>query len=173
MTHYEGHGVKAVKYSALDYLLKPVDDLELVKAVKKHREKQNRKLSSEQLEVLFQNMNNQEEQRIALATKERIELVYPRDIIYCQADNNYTSVVLVEGKPRLLSKPLKEFDEILQGHNFFRSHQSYLVNMKHVTEYYRKEGGSLIMSNGKHVPIARSKRDELMHILSRVSRGLQ
>lgn len=163
-TAYDEYGIKAIKYSALDYLLKPVQEEELKTAISKHLEKHNRYLVPAQLETLLQNMSGEkkEERRIALATKESIELVYPKDIILCQADNNYTYIYIEGRRKKLISKTLKEFEEILTEHHFFRTHQSYLINTKHVTEYLRKDGGYLVMSNDMKVPVSRSKKEDLM-----------
>ncbi len=163
-TAYDEYGIKAIKYSALDYLLKPIQEDELRAAVDKHRNKSDHGLLPAQLEVLLQSMQREkkDDRRIALATKESIELVYPRDIVLCQSDNNYTYVFIQGRKKKLISKTLKEFEEILLDHNFFRSHQSYLINVQHMTEYRRQDGGYLIMSNDMKVPVARSKKEDLM-----------
>lgn len=163
-TAYDAYAIKAIKYSALDYLLKPVQEDELKAAVAKHQGKNNHQLLSPQLEVLLQNMNkeNLEKRRIALATKESIELVYPKDIVLCKSENNYTYVYIEGKKKKLISKTLKDFEEILQDHSFFRTHQSYLINTQHIMEYVRKEGGYILMSNEIQVPVSRNKKEELM-----------
>lgn len=166
-TAYDEYGIKAIKYSALDYLLKPVQEEELKEAVEKHQQKSSPQLLPAQLEILLQNMGNEnrDNQRIALATKESIELVYPKDIVLCQADNNYTIIYIQGRRKKIISKTLKEFAEILEEHNFFRTHQSYLINPKHVMEFMRKDGGYLIMSNDMKVPVSRNKKEELMRVL--------
>ncbi|MEM9720416.1 MAG: LytTR family DNA-binding domain-containing protein [Bacteroidota bacterium] len=163
-TAYHEYGIKAIKYSALDYLLKPVQVEELQTAISKHIEKKSRFIVPAQLEVLLQNMGREhkDSQRIALATKESIELVYPRDIVLCQSDNNYTFVYFQDRRKKLISKTLKDFEEILLEHDFLRVHQSFLINTQHVVEYLRKDGGYIIMRNDMKVPVARRKKDELM-----------
>ena len=101
---------------------------------------------------------------MALATKESIELVAPKDIILCKADNNYTVVFINGRKKKLISKTLKDFEEILEDYSFFRSHQSYLINIDHMVEYMRQDGGYIIMSNDLKVPVSRSKKEELMRL---------
>ncbi|MEM8528692.1 MAG: LytTR family DNA-binding domain-containing protein [Bacteroidota bacterium] len=167
VTAYDEYGIKAIKYSALDYLLKPVQEEDLKIALEKVAKKKKQGLLPAQLEVLLQNMNamQKESRRIALATKESIELVHPKDIVLCQADNNYTMVFMQGRKKKLISKTLKEFEETLEDHHFFRTHQSYLINLNHIQEYIRKDGGYMVMSNQMKVPIARSKKEELMKFL--------
>lgn len=165
-TAYDEYGIKAIKYSALDYLLKPIQEEELIKAIEKYQSRQNRSVLPAQLEVLFQSLKKEkvESRRIALATKESIELVYPKNIVLCQADNNYTIVFIQGRKKKLISKTLKDFEEILEEHHFFRSHQSYLINIDHMAEYVRQDGGYLIMSNDMKVPVSRNKKEALMKL---------
>ncbi|GJM33838.1 MAG: DNA-binding response regulator [Saprospiraceae bacterium] len=166
-TAYDEYGIKAIKYSALDYLLKPVQEEELQAAIAKYKHKIKRKILPVQLEALLQNMSkeNKENRRIALATKESIELVYPKDIILCKADNNYTHIFIKGKRKKLISKTLKDFEELLEEHNFFRTHQSFLINIHHVLEFMRKDGGYIIMSNDMKVPISRSKKESFMNMM--------
>jgi two-component system LytT family response regulator len=163
-TAYDEFGIKAIKFSALDYLLKPVQPQELQRAIEKHKANASNKISSEQLRVLFSNVEREDKTpaRIALATKERIEFVEPREMIACESDSNYTLVYLTEDRKRLISRTLKDFEELLTEHNFFRTHHSHLVNLNHVKEFVRKEGGYLVMSNGMIVPVSRSRREVLL-----------
>lgn len=164
-TAYDEFGIQAIKFSALDYLLKPVQNQELKKAVEKHRSKINHQIPEKQLEVLFKNIRDEEQgkpTKIGLATKESIEFVEIEDILFCISDSNYTTVHLADGRKKLISRTLKEFEEILTPFQFFRPHHSYLVNLKHVKEYIRTEGGYLIMANKTSVPVSRNKKDELL-----------
>ena len=164
-TAYDEYGIRAIKYSALDYLLKPVAVEELVKAVQKCLDKKHQSITPQQLEVLFNSLKQEHDvnQKIALSTKESIELVKPTDIIYCESDNNYTMVYLQDRK-KMISKTLKEFEELLVPHNFFRTHQSFLVNIDHIREYKRQDGGYLVMSNLKNVPVSRNKREGVLKL---------
>ena len=164
-TAYDEYGIRAIKYSALDYLLKPVQEEELIEAITKFKRKQNRKIIPQQLEVLFQSLQqeNSKNQKIALSTKESIELVHPSEIILCESDNNYT-MVFMKNRKKFISKTLKEFEELLSPFNFFRSHQSYLINIDQMVEYKRQDGGQLIMSNGMSVPVSRSKKEALLKL---------
>ena len=165
-TAYDEYGIKAIKFSALDYLLKPVQEEELKKAVEKFKQKKHHFVSPAQLDVLLQSLKVQkpERKRIALATKESIELIYTDNIILCQSDNNYTMVYIEGRRKKLISKTLKEFEEILEEYNFFRSHQSYLINLDHMVEYMRQDGGYIIMDNDMKVPVSRSRKEELMKL---------
>lgn len=164
-TAYDEFGIRAIKFSALDYLLKPVQTQELKEAVEKFTEKKSHNLSSTQLEVLFSNIKEEKRGRpgkIALATKESIEFVFPEDIIACSSDSNYTMVYLKGGRKKLISRTLKDFEELLSDFSFFRAHHSHLVNLHHVKEFIRADGGYLIMTNNMHLPVSRSKREDLL-----------
>ncbi len=164
-TAYDEYGIRAIKYSALDYLLKPIEIEELVAAVQKCQDKKHQSITPEQLEVLFSSLKREPDsnQKIALSTKESIELVRPQDIILCESDNNYTTVFL-DGRKKLISKTLKEFEELLVPHNFFRTHQSFLVNIDHIREYVRQDGGYILMSNKMHVPVSRNKKEGVLNL---------
>lgn len=164
-TAYDEYGIRAIKYSALDYLLKPVETEELSLAVEKFKKKQSPAILPQQLEVLFNSLKRGQSssQKIALSTKESIELVRPQDIILCESDNNYTMVFL-NGRKKLISKTLKEFEDLLVPHNFYRSHQSYLINIDHIKEYVRQDGGYIKMSNEMSVPVSRNKKEGLLKL---------
>ena len=164
-TAYDEYGIRAIKYSALDYLLKPVETEELSQAVEKFERKQSPAILPQQLEVLFDSLRRDQNsnQKIALSTKESIELVRPQDIILCESDNNYTMVFL-QGRKKLISKTLKEFEELLVPHHFYRSHQSYLINIDHIKEYIRQDGGYIKMSNDMSVPVSRNKKEGLLKL---------
>lgn len=164
-TAYDEFGVRAIKFSALDYLLKPVQIDELKLAIEKHMEKANAQLTSTQLKVLFSNIREEKQGRpgkIALATKESIEFVFPEEIIACSSDSNYTMVYLDSGRKKLISRTLKDIEELLSDHQFFRAHHSHLVNLRHVKEFIRNDGGYLIMSNQMTLPVSRSRREDLL-----------
>ena len=144
-TAYDNFGIQAVKFSALDYLLKPVQNKELKEAIEKHLKKTNQKIPAEQIDSLLANVKENAKGtrgRIALASKESIEFVDPNDIISCEANSNYTNVYLHQGKKRVISKTLKEFEEMLTPFGFFRAHNSHLVNLEdvNVTPYNYNQG---------------------------------
>lgn len=166
-TAYDQYAVQAFRYSAVDYLLKPIVPEDLVNAMARleHRSRGNR----EQMQVLEQNMQSVRNQQVP----DRITLPHTRgylfqkvaDIIYCEAHNTYTKF-FVEGKdPLLISKALGDVEEMLGGGPFFRTHRQYLVNIQKITELLRTDGGFLLMSNGQEIPIVRNRRQELLDMM--------
>lgn len=163
-TAYDQFAIRAFKYSALDYLLKPVDPDDLKAAIARIQQKQTVP-SKEQFELLLQSVRQQQKatpQRIALTTGDGMIFVPTSDIIYCEAESNYTSVVLAGGKKILVSRVLKDMDEVLSGPDFFRVHSSFLVNLNRIKKLVRGEGGYIIMDNDATVSISRSRRQEFM-----------
>lgn len=166
-TAYDQFGIQAVKASALDYLLKPIQIKELREAIEKYLRVRtgNPKLRSEQIKGLLDNVGAEQEGRlgkVALATRESIEFVEPQDIVVCSSDSNYTTIYLQDGRKKLLSKTLKEFEEMLLPFNFFRPHHSFLVNLERVKEYIRTDGGYLIMNNQMKIPVSKSRKEDLL-----------
>ena len=165
-TAYDNYGIQAVKFSALDYLLKPVRNKELTEAVDRHMKKSVARDPRIQIESLLKNLHAENQTgrpaKITLATKESLELVDPAEIIYCESDSNYTMVFLQDGRKKLISRTLGEFEEMLEPFHFCRSHNSYLVNMDAVREYVKTEGGYLILKNGKQIPVSKTKRERLL-----------
>lgn len=170
-TAYDEFGIQAIKFSALDYLLKPVQVHELEKAVQKHILKnKNIGINQQQIDLLLKNITLEQSGLpglIALATKESIEFVHPDEIVACASDSNYTMIHFVDGRKKMIAKTLKEFDLMLSKYHFFRSHHSYLVNLGQVKEYVRTDGGYLIMRNKMTIPISRGKREEFLKILEK------
>ena len=169
ITAYDNFGIQAVKFSALDYLLKPVQNKELKEAIDKHLKKTQQKIPSEQIDLLLNNVQAERKGkrgRIALASKESIEFVDPNDIIVCEANSNYTNIYLVEGRKRVISKTLKDFEEMLLQFDFFRPHNSHLINLGRVKEFIRGDGGYLVMENKMKIPVSKNRKEELMQLLS-------
>ncbi len=160
-TAYNKFAIKAFRYSALNYLLKPVDPDDLKVTIKKIEDK---KAAPEkaQLDLLLQNIKNisQPVQRIALTTNDGMIFVETKDIMYCQAESNYTNVVLANKGKMLVAKTLKDIDETLSGKDFFRVHNSFLININHIKKFVRGDGGYVIMNDGTQVTISRSRREE-------------
>ena len=169
ITAYDNFGIQAVKFSALDYLLKPVQNKELKEAIDKHLKKSRQKIPSEQIDLLLNNVQAERKGkrgRIALASKESIEFVDPNDIIVCEANSNYTNIYLVEGRRRVISKTLKDFEEMLLQFDFFRPHNSHLINLGRVKEFIRGDGGYIVMENKMKIPVSKNRKEELMQLLS-------
>jgi two-component system LytT family response regulator len=168
-TAYDNFGIQAVKFSALDYLLKPVQNKELKDAIEKHLKKTQHKIPAEQIDALLTNVQAEKKGkrgRVALASKESIEFVDPQDIVVCEANSNYTNVYLVEGRKRVISKTLKEFEDLLTPFDFFRPHNSHLVNLSRVREFIRGDGGYLVMENKMKIPVSKNRRERLLDLLS-------
>lgn len=166
-TAYDQYAVKAFKFNALDYLLKPVDKDELILAVKKAQ--QAASPSSSLLETVQYLKNNPIPERIALPVGKELLLVEVADIQYFESDGSYVSVFLHgQNKPVILSKSLREFEELLNNPAFFRAHNSYLINLKHVKKIVLTGGGEIVMGNGRSLPVARNKKAELMGLIVKV-----
>lgn len=168
-TAYDQFALKAFKYSALNYLLKPVDPDDLI-ATMSRIEKIKTVPTREQFELLIQNMKPTEKvtpQRIALTHNDGLIFVRTSDILYCEAESNYTCVHLADGKKIVVSKVLKDLDEALSGPDFFRVHGSYLVNLNHIKRFVRGEGGYLVMDNDTTISVSRSRRQEFIELFSK------
>lgn len=161
VTAYDQYALKAIKFSALDYLLKPVEPQQLIDAVLKVKDSDSDfGMISKQISTLFRNKNGFE--RITLPTFEGIRFIVLKDIIRCEADNNYTNFFLSSGEKVLVTRTLKEYDEALSGLDFIRVHQSHLVNSKYIDRYIKGEGGSVIMTDGSHVEVSRRRKEEFL-----------
>lgn len=159
ITAHEEFAIKAIKFSALDYLLKPVDTAELKAALEKALSTIDEKKESSQFDALQKNIQPTEKRRLVLKTQESVHVVELDQIIRCEADRNYTSFFLKDGKKILVSKTLKEYETLLSAHNFLRVQQSHLVNIDFVDRYDKKNGGAVVMKDGSEVPLSPAKRD--------------
>jgi len=162
VTAYDRYGIQAVKFSAIDYLLKPVNTQELVHAVNRVLTIQNRKKQNLQLEnliALLQQQQHKEEHRIALPTTKETRFIKPSQVVRCESSNNYTTFYLSDGEKILVSKPIYEFEELLQDYGFIRSHQSHLVNKKYIRSWVKEDGGYLLLEDKTQVPVSKQKRD--------------
>jgi two-component system, LytTR family, response regulator len=162
-TSYDQYAIKAIRFSALDYLLKPVDREELQIAVRRAAQRLQSPLP-QQFEILLQKLLHPAAQvsRIALPTMEGLQLIPIDSIISCTSSSNYTILSLKENQKLVVSRTLKEIEEMLDEHTFLRVHHSYLVNLNEIRKYIKGEGGSLIMSDGSSVDVSRSKKEQLM-----------
>ena len=166
-TAYEHYALKAFKYSAIDYLLKPVDKEELITAVQKAVQTHKSKSSAQQRDILLDYVNpvKSSKEKVALPTADGIVFINIQDIVFCESEGNYTKVYMFKGKISTYTKPLKDIEELLQHSSFYRIHHSYLINLKQVEQYIRSDGGSIKMSNGKQLPISRQKKEEVLEAL--------
>ena len=163
-TAYDEFAIQAFKVSAMDYLLKPIDPEELVAAVGKVEEKRRQSVSKEHVEMLLTNMRGGSDgfTKIALPSSEGLDFINVKDILHCEADGNYTTVNTTSGDRYIISRTLKEFEEMLASPDFFRTHQSHLVNLNHIKKYIRGSGGELVLQDGTHVQVARARKELLM-----------
>ena len=159
ITAHEEYAIKAIKFSALDYLLKPVDLSELKASLEKAINTVDDKSEHEQFDVLQNNMKPNEKKRLVLKTQESVHVVELDQIIRCESDRNYTSFYLLGNKRILVSKTLKEYEMLLSGHNFLRVQQSHLVNLNYIDRYDKKNGGAVVMKDGSEVPLSPAKRE--------------
>jgi len=166
VTAYDRYGIQAIKFSALDYLLKPVNIQEFLAAVEKAQLKISSKKESGNIQNLLKYLKGGKEvPKIALPTLKEIMYVKVSDIVRCEAENNYTNFHLVTGEQVLVCKTLKDFSELLKPHNFLRSHQSHLVNIDCVKSLLKEDGGVLLLTNADKIPISRQNRDMVKEAL--------
>ena len=162
-TSYDQYAIKAIRFSALDYLLKPIDQDDLRKAVQKVINNRNHD-SEQQIKILLQKINHPAiaVNKIAIPTMEGLQMIFVESIISCAADRNYTVIMLKNGQKIIASRTLKELEEMLEDYSFTRVHHSYLVNLNEVDKYIKGEGGYLLMSNGTNIDVSRSRKEFLL-----------
>lgn len=166
ITAHEEFAIKAIKFSALDYILKPVDPEELRAALERALQTMNEPKEEEhQFEALQHNIQPNQKRRLVLKTQESVHVVELDHIIRCEADRNYTSFYLTGGKKILVSRTLKDYETLLTGHNFLRVQQSHLINLNFVDRYDKGNGGAVVMKDGSEVPLSPAKREIFFQIL--------
>lgn len=169
-TAFEKYAVKAIKFSSLDYLLKPIALDELQKSIEKARVKMDTNVYRQQLDTLLQSLSREsnKQEKICLATTAGMEFIPIDDIVLCKADGSYTSFVLKSKNSLLVSKHLKEYENLLADQLFMRVHNSYLINLREVKKYIKSDGGYIIMSNDMHVSLSPRKKDDLIEAMRRL-----
>ena len=167
ITAHEQYAIKAFRFSALDFLLKPVDPDELQKVIQKIKAEIEKNDSSSHIDLLLENIRKKVDnfKRIALSTSDGIHLFDVSDIIRCESEDNYTKFFIKNSKPILISKTLKEYEELLTEHGFERIHQSHLINLNYLKSYIKKDGGYVVMADDSHLPISQRKKERLNEIL--------
>jgi two-component system LytT family response regulator len=168
VTAFDKYAIKAIKFSALDYLLKPVDVEELISAVQKIKAKQKNKTAH--FKSLLRNIkyNSENFSRLAIPSNNEIILQKTADIVYCEADGNYTTLHLADDKKITVSKTLKEFENILPETDFCRIHHATLVNLAHITKYVKGEGGYVMVTGRRHLDVSRRKKENLLQALANI-----
>lgn len=167
ITGHEDYAIRAFRFSAIDYLLKPLDPTELTEAVRKAEEALNKEVFELKLNTLFSNLERPKNlQKLVLKTAEKIYSVNVQDIVHCEAEKNYTTFHFINAPKLVVSTTLKEYDTMLKPFNFFRVHQSHLINLAFFDHYVKADGGNIIvMKNNSKVPLATRKKEEFLAVI--------
>lgn len=165
VTAFNQYAIKAFRYSAIDYLLKPINPEELIQAVAKLSDDGRLNQIEQKLEALLS--NNTSSQKIAIPSMEGIRLEEVENISYCESDNYYTIIHLLSGEKIIVSKTLKEYDKILSQDGFVRIHQKFLVKVSEIKNYSKSDGGFVTLNDGTHLTVSRRKKDELIKLLTK------
>jgi two-component system LytT family response regulator len=171
ITAFDQYAIKAFRFSAIDYLLKPLDPDDLVKAVEKAED-----IILKDFDIQLKNLkehlipDNKSIKKIIIKTFDNIHLVPVNEIIYFESDGNYVNVYLADQSKIMVSALLKEYEDLLNKNGFFRVHRSYLINMKYIRSFEKAEGGTVILENHVKIPVASRKRDELLEMFEILTR---
>lgn len=167
ITGYDTYALKAIKFSALDYILKPVNEIEFQQAIQ-HAIDEINESENQQLQtgVLFESLQNENQgKKLVLKTMDSLHIVDADDILFCRSDNSYTTFHLADNEKIMVSRSIREYEELLSGHGFFRPHQSFLVNLNHVKKIDKSDGGFIIMKNKKEIPVSIRQKKRLIQML--------
>jgi two-component system LytT family response regulator len=169
ITAFNHYAIKAIKFSAVDYILKPINISEFIEAVKRviHKRTTNSIMGKENFEALLENIRSAHPTRLVIHTADGREFLNPKDLIRIEADRSYSWFHINNRHKILVSRHLKEFQDLLNDRNFFRPHNSHLINLDFVKKYVRHEGGYIEMSDGSQVPISRSRKDLFLAQMSK------
>jgi two-component system, LytTR family, response regulator len=170
-TAYSEYAIKAFKFSAIDYLLKPIDIQELTNALEKVKKERNNNITN-RLQELVKNLrvNSSDGYKLALPTGDGLIFVKVSEILYCEASSNYTEITLADNKKYLVSRTLKEYEDILTDQNFYRIHHSYLINLDGIKKYVRGDGGYVVMTNDQALDVSKRKKEGF---LERIGAGMK
>jgi len=165
-TAYDHYAIKAIKYAAFDYLLKPVDIEELRLAVERVQHQSSQSHTVKKLEALEQNLNGKPQlNKIAIPTLDGLLFFNIHDIIHLEAQSNYTAIHFINHPRLLASRTLKDFEELLPTDIFFRTHHSHLINLNYIKRYIKGDGGQIEMQDGSFATVARRKKDEFLKVI--------
>lgn len=159
-TAYSEYALKAFRFSAIDYLLKPIDIEDLKKSIGKVETRLNRPII-ERMQELFQNLRNESNGilKIALPTSDGLVFVDIKEILYCEASSNYTTITLQDNVKYVISRTLKEYEDLLKEYSFFRIHNSHIINLNAIKKYVRGEGGYVVMSNNQSLDVSKRRKE--------------
>ncbi len=163
VTAHNSYAIQAFHFSAVDYLLKPVDEELLVEAVKRAERRIEEKTSGQHIETLMHNIGQKDsphKMKLCIPSVKGFQVIDIQDIIYCEASSNYTNIHFTNRPFICASRPIHEYEELLEDSSFARIHKSYVINLEHVKEYMRGEGGSILLSNGKELEVSRRKKED-------------
>lgn len=167
-TALDTYGIKAIKFSALDYLLKPIDPDELVDAVNKLKKGPVKDSINESINLLLENIKEiqPDSKRIALSSADKVRMVYVKNIVRCESQGSYTIFYLNNKEEIVTTKNLKEYEHLLDEFSFVRVHHSHLINFNYLKEYIKKDGGYAVMTDGSNVPVSFRKRNNLLDMIT-------
>lgn len=171
-TAYDQYALKAIKCSALDYLLKPIVPEDLITAVSKYKNTKKDAFSDKRIDYLLENINAPDEEQfktITFNTNSEIIKVAILDIIRCEADNCYTTFYIKDNRKLIISKTLKEYEDLLGETHFLRVHKSHLININYIDSFNKADNGFVVLKTGDNIPVSRRKRDKIIEILKKFS----
>ena len=164
VTAFDNYAIQALNYSAAYYILKPVSIDELISSVEKIKRKKEKNQTENHTKILLENINtaNIQQQKIVLPLQDGFEVVSVKDIIHCNAHDNFTDFYFIEKSKMMICRTLKFYEELLSDSGFIRVHKSHLINLNHVVKYTKGKGGQLTMTNGSVIDVSPNKKEELM-----------
>ncbi len=171
-TAYDQYAIKAFQYSALNYLLKPIDELELTACLERWLDKKQKTLQADQFSFMLEMLKNSAklQTRVALPTTDGLEFIEIAKIIRCQAESNYTHIFLQNNISFLICRTLKDVDSILRPNGFLRIHQSHLVNPQHLKRFVRSDGGYVVMSDDVQLSISKANKQQVLEVVNAIDR---
>jgi two-component system LytT family response regulator len=170
ITAFNHYAIKAIKFSAVDYILKPININEFVEAVKKvETARQKNRSSNSSINALLENIRSAMPSKLAIPTSDGMEYLNTNEIVRVEADRSYSWFYLTDKRKYLVSRNLKEYQELLGDRNFFRTHNSHLINLEFVKKFVRQEGGYVLMTDGSNVPISRSKKELFLEQMAKLA----
>lgn len=171
-TAYNQFALKAFKFAALDYLLKPIDADDLAASVQRYEKKSLHSNVKQQFEMLMQQYKQPGvlPEKVSFITQQAIHFIAPSNILYCESNSNYTTLHFADKTKMVVSKTLKEVEETLIHYHFYRIHHSFIINLKEVNRYVKADGGSIEMTDGAQLPISRQRKEEVMNVLTQNSK---
>ena len=166
-TAYNHYSIDAIRISAFDYLIKPIGIEELQQAIERLNKTRSHQQTKEKIDILKKSLsdNKSQEDKIAISTSEGIEFIPIKNITHIESKSNYSKIYLLDNKTLLVTKILKEFEEMLLPYNFYRIHNSHLINLNYIQKYVRSEGGHVLLQDGSMIDVSRRKKDEFLKMI--------